>query len=344
MLPSVVLDPSVFWILDDSDSGDNRQEWLTNCFAWLTSGLAHGLPVLVPFTAVHKIFDLGFLPIESHLRTMFAQHDLSEVINAGEFAAVINRALTNLPDLLDVGWINYALFEDVTVIEDITAEVIPDDLRELSLDSIAFVAANQAVAPPRFIYAFPRAGNEIDGVAVTLRVVAVDPEDESENLGGIVASDVMVANSPRQIASLLDPLAIWQNAQSDREIAIAIAAAVANLPGQIGPPVKFAIGTGFCGSLDANACLNGGSSSLTLSKCAQLIAAAPNLSVEDFRETGSQQSPARTRPRDGARAKRCHLTTGHAGLRLLFWELADGSIELANVGPKNELIILYGDP
>lgn len=51
---------------------------------------------------------------------------------------------------------------------------------------------------------------------------------------------------------------------------------------------------------------------------------------------------AQTRPRDGASGRRCHVTKGGVGLRLMYWNKGN-HLEFSNIGPKFELIIKDGD-
>src|ERR1039457_3294181 len=71
--------------------------------------------------------------------------------------------------------------------------------------------------------------------------------------------------------------------------------------------------------------------------CARILLGEPKNSVEPFRV--SQDSTEQKTRNDGACALRTHLTKDGPGYRLMLWELKDKSIEFANVGPKNELVI-----
>lgn len=78
--------------------------------------------------------------------------------------------------------------------------------------------------------------------------------------------------------------------------------------------------------------------SLLVESCARIVLAIPKNPVTEFWESsGSQRQRVRN---DGAKAFRTHLTKKGDGFRLMLWELPDGSIEFANVGDKDELVIL----
>lgn len=77
---------------------------------------------------------------------------------------------------------------------------------------------------------------------------------------------------------------------------------------------------------------------LLVESCARIILNIPKHPVDVFRE--SSDSARQRRRHDGALAHRTHLTKKGAGFRLMLWKLADGAIEFANVGDKDELTIL----
>lgn len=71
--------------------------------------------------------------------------------------------------------------------------------------------------------------------------------------------------------------------------------------------------------------------------CARIVLGRPKNPLKEFRESASSSRQI-VRP-DGARAFRTHLTKRGVGLRLMFWVLPDGTIEFANIGDKDELVI-----
>ena len=74
--------------------------------------------------------------------------------------------------------------------------------------------------------------------------------------------------------------------------------------------------------------------------CARIILGVPKNTLGEFkRKTVSGKLEHRVRNSDGAKAYRTHITKKSEGFRLMLWILPDGTIELSNVGNKDELVI-----
>lgn len=82
----------------------------------------------------------------------------------------------------------------------------------------------------------------------------------------------------------------------------------------------------------------------SLRACADVITAAPELlkarSDHPLRATAVGTAPVKTRWFDGATARRCSIERNvAAALRLHYWVLPDGSIELASVNTHDDMAI-----
>jgi hypothetical protein len=99
---------------------------------------------------------------------------------------------------------------------------------------------------------------------------------------------------------------------------------------------SFGIGPKFLASAQAWDCGREGRHAFTLiESCARIVLNIPKHEVKEFLDSDGIQR-VRT---DGALAYRTHITKKGVGLRLMLWNLPDGTIEFANVGGKNELKI-----
>lgn len=78
---------------------------------------------------------------------------------------------------------------------------------------------------------------------------------------------------------------------------------------------------------------------ICIDTCARIIVKCPKKALSEFRDSANANAPQMGRP-DGSLAWRTHLTKHGAGYRLMFWTNRNGSIEFANIGDKDELIIL----
>lgn len=137
---------------------------------------------------------------------------------------------------------------------------------------------------------------------------------------------------------------LWDRATTNAELCFAIAIGALNLifkgtgAFDVEDLCKFSVGNAFFGSLMANQagpCERYSLPAYTL--CCQIVARSCS------RRVGRMGRPAQTvRADDKATGWRVHVTKGHEGLRLMFWETDDGKIEFANIGPKRELVIETG--
>jgi hypothetical protein len=100
---------------------------------------------------------------------------------------------------------------------------------------------------------------------------------------------------------------------------------------------SFGIGRNFISSLRVNQCLPGDRyGSVCLASILAVLCADNTYEIKVF---GINEQSKEPRTHGEFSAYRSHITKGAVGLRLMFWKRNDGFIELANVGPKQELKI-----
>jgi hypothetical protein len=110
-----------------------------------------------------------------------------------------------------------------------------------------------------------------------------------------------------------------------------------------GPPIvchNFEFGDSFLESLRKWDALGDRAYSNSVFEASARIVA--NMEKYEAKEMRSRSAGGKERPKvrsDGARAFRTHLSKSGVAMRLMFWRLANGSIEFANIGPKGELEI-----
>ncbi|QAZ66814.1 hypothetical protein C3Y92_05980 [Solidesulfovibrio carbinolicus] len=105
--------------------------------------------------------------------------------------------------------------------------------------------------------------------------------------------------------------------------------------------MDFEIGSGFVHSLHTwGANSRHDYAMVIIESCARIVLGMPKNSINEFRESAKATAKQRIRVDDGALAFRTHLTKKGVGLRLMFWRLAGGTIEFANIGAKGDLEIL----
>jgi len=104
---------------------------------------------------------------------------------------------------------------------------------------------------------------------------------------------------------------------------------------------RFTFGRKFVKTLQRN---GGRNRKKVVRACADVVMAAPCLlsarKDHPLRKNGCGGAPARTRPTDGALARRCSVETNvAAACRLHYWDRGDGLIEFASVNVHDDMSI-----
>ncbi|MGO7611559.1 hypothetical protein ACC689_09795 [Rhizobium ruizarguesonis] len=339
MIPSVVLDPSFFWLFSASDTELEAEAIWQVCRPWLNDN-EHGAKLLVHGKSIERLREKGLIPAFDSMREMIERLNLSHVVSPNELSRVVDRFLSNMITLEEVAPVCDALFENVSFDPDAMSAIGDTDLRDHSKESASISALNSHIGKTMH-YAFPRLA--IDPLTVTVRgnVILADVTN-GVLIPDTYEQDLILLRDPARFRSVLDPQHIWDQAEDDDEVKFAVQLAAEGLAA--GELPKCSVGPSFLSSLRRNQAINGAFSAATLTKCAQALAGVEGISIKEFKyePVGNKAAKVRIRPKDGASAYRAHIPSGALGLRLMLWKLVSGAWEFANVGPKNEEIIEMG--
>jgi hypothetical protein len=165
-----------------------------------------------------------------------------------------------------------------------------------------------------------------------------------------VFGSVVTVKGPSCVCDALSANDIWNVAQTSIDIHFSILMKMGEIQKSNGQPIAieklpaFFVGSDFADSLRAN---QAGSNSQygqnVLESCARLILEKPKNAVDPFMKgPRSSNQEQWMRGRDGMLAFRTHVTKKGAGLRLVFWQSATGTIELANVAVHDDLTLCEG--
>lgn len=154
---------------------------------------------------------------------------------------------------------------------------------------------------------------------------------------------VSIFESYKQYISSLDYYAIYARATGPDSLKFSLYVGALQRLHQKGMPLskvsydQIYIGTRFWESLKINQCLpDQGFAHATLDAVVDVLASYKSDRPKIF-ETSAGSGEARTK--DRCHAYRVHVTKSGVALRLMFWIDSEENIELANVGPKQELKI-----
>jgi hypothetical protein len=215
--------------------------------------------------------------------------------------------------------------------------------------TFSVIACHQSKSPDEFMLASAESvdpddseENERDELRFSVTLVDLDnPEIKAKlalPLPARIDHAVPVAFGREALIGRLGSLELWKAATSELQVRDAISARIRELEdsgaAQPGTAKQFRIGHQFLGSAKTNGF---GSRLNVVDSCARILVDIPKKPIKPFR-VSEQSDKQRTRT-DGSKAFRSHLTSDGPGYRLMFWEMADGVIEFANIGPKFELVI-----
>ena len=172
-------------------------------------------------------------------------------------------------------------------------------------------------------------------------------EDSDPDLGfrGNVSTDIVLVKDYVAFLQSLDGFSLWKRAVTSEEIGLSLFVGAiekkfirGEFRGRLDFPI-FGIGSEFVDSLVGNQAIGAGRfSRATFETALSVICENVGQSMWKSERSGRKQIIRR----DGALAWRCHVSSRHEALRLMYWK-KDGMVEFANVGNKNELTILDGD-
>jgi hypothetical protein len=351
MTCSIVVDPSALWLLDGSEANEEEaSDYVTAAVMWISGALRAGCSLAVSDRAVQRLADAGVFPAEAHIRSVLERAGLAHVVSAKQLATSISKFLSTAPRIEDEWEISDVLTDAEIIEPDLFSSIANHDLRLISLLNACLICAHSTAGcgGGRYVlYGYPRLKTPVETAEVRYTLVEVVSDGVAVTIPLTGVETVRFVKAPTEISAALDAEKVWASATSVVDLELAISLAASRLAKQADrKDIKaFRVGSAFLDSLRRHGAHGvGGYGRTTLNRCAQVVAASDNLDVHDFREKAAPTSSARRRARDNARARRTHVTAKHEALRLMFWDLACGAVEFANVGNKFGLHIEDGDP
>lgn len=348
MLPSVVASQACLWMAEPTDDVEDALESIQAAMSWLkVSPLSIERP-LVRGSDITVLADVGRFPAEPYFTDLLENAGLNTVLDAKTLASMVSRFLATANLIETEAPVQDAEFSGVNFSPDLYSDVAAPT-RDCTESSVCFVALNNQHPSSRgYFLACCRTGGNPLSLAITCQVDASDQGGALSYNPFLMNAILPVLGSPNHFIDALTPASVWGSAQSETELEIAIelqARAMLAAGGGGGAVPAFRVGSEFLPALGlAQAAGSGPYSSVTLSKCAQVLVAPALAAAAPLRTSAAANASQRRRTRDGAGAMRSHITGGHAALRLMHWVLPDGSIEFSTVRNKFDVQIDDGKP
>ena len=348
MPPSVVLDPSIFWLATGDEGNPLLEQLVIRSVSWLRRNALDKITILISGKMLERLAEAGVFPAQPHFENIIRAANLHHVVSPRELATYVARFMSNVPTIEESCPVRDALFEHPQFQLDVFVN-LPREIACLSKLVCLLTAMNAKVGEQEiksYVYGYSRLDVSRLDLNVQAALLMVDPDKYEIQLGGELTKELKLVQEPEAYYDCLDSIELWREAETAWEVELAIALAAKKIAAQAGAVVRRCrVGTAFLDALrNCQALGSGAHASIVLGKCALIAANAPNLEIHDFRERPAAGAAVKVRQRDQARARRLYVTGGHEGLRLMYWECPGGIIEFATVRNKFDLDIDEGNP
>jgi len=350
IFPALVVDPFLICLPRHCEEPDHLDQFVSNLLAWADILRRKEVPVHFPAVCLDAVLEYGYYPYDHELRQTAARLG-AEHLSVDLVCRVAQEVLERTPTLEEACEITIVDFDEDSyeVSPDIYVTRLADKLGWAFKHGLATIACFERAssATSRFMIA-SASSKPVDAfdnleLRIVARIDGLDVSTRLADLAKVVPFDLdhsfSVALDGQSLLRTVGCLALWLQAHTADHVRDAVNARVEEVlaagTGSRDQLRQFRVGNEFLES----ARRNGFASRLNpIDSCARILLGVPKNPVEPFR-ISVDSTIQRTRG-DGARAFRTHLTKDGPGYRLMYWELADGSIEFANIGPKHELAIL----
>ena len=350
VFPALVVDPFLVCLPRHCDETEQLDQFVDNLLSWADLLRRKEVPVHFPAVCLDAILEHGYYPYDYELRQTAARLG-ADHLSIDLVCKVAQEVLERTPTLEEKCEIAIVDFEEDSyqVFPNIYVSRLADQLGWAFKHGLAMIACfERGGSPsPRFMIASasskPIEAFDDQELRIVARIGGLDCSPKLADLERTVPFDVdhsfSVALDGKSLLRTIGCLGLWLQAETTDHVRDAINARAEEVlaagTGTREQVRRFRVGEHFLESARRNgfaARLN------AVDSCARIVLDLPKNSVEPFR-IGADSTVQRTR-KDGARAFRTHLTKDGPAFRLMYWELVDGSIEFANIGPKHELVIL----
>lgn len=326
-------DPSLVWISDPTDSSNLASECLSRVISWLTFANRNHVQMYVDYNAIIELYSEDLVPNDNHISSIINKIGYEGVINAKELAKLINElviASCDMPEPVE----KIANFTSLGI--DFSASISNESKRKLSENSFLNYCLLWGTSQVELSYVFPRISEEKVTTRNEIQVDIFETDVQRVFDESTIGVEVPVFGTDAGLYASLNPHEIWKAAVDGHILEEAIRSLAFNKDIAHIALKSFSFGSSFFETAKKNGGISGSISSVLMNKIYEILTGSDGVVISPFRTSSNSSAPVRTRASDNAEARRVHLTKCHEGYRLLFWELDDGSLEFANVGPKFE--------
>lgn len=347
-LPSVLIDPYVLCLSAYEGGDDGFDAFVEKITAWSELTARSDIEILFSEDCLLGMYEDNCYPNEYKIRSFYRANP-KEYVDEQTLCTIVKTVLDSTPTLESRSKIKTVLFDEKTC--QINPREIIERLQEKTQSSFKhclnlFSLWNSLSDIEHVI------GSNCDGFKDDFdgQLSINSTIHDAEYFGkGELQIDFPVSLDCHhpvcrcfdEILEQVDILDLWNNARDqdavtdaiNRQTLLLIKAGIPNNQS------NYRLGTNLLDSLQGwNFSKRADWARNFIETCARIILQNPKNPIRPFWEDIDKKI-RKIRNADGAKAYRTRITKKSEGFRLMFWKLSDGTIEFANVGSKNELII-----
>ncbi|WP_297020639.1 hypothetical protein [Thalassospira sp.] len=348
MTINISIGPSFFTEAFESDNPIIKRKFLS-LYLQLSrfSNFGNHLRTLINPETIDYLSSTDNFPFAHRLENLLASIDENDIVNANDLSSRLTSIIERSIDYDAIG-ITDLLCSNINIDGSPLQDLAPaaQEAEERCVTVSALHACSLLRTKHEVLSCLPSSNYQVNAHGQIHDIEPIECLETDINTPFSFAGTIKNVNLECRIEDYINAWEVWKTSETPEDLELAIyvkAYEILKATGEQNPDLKvssFKIGDYFLNSLlDNQAARSARFSHTTLNSTARLVAGIALENCNAFRKASASTAAQLTRQSDGAKAWRYHLTKGHEALRLMYWSLPNGKIELANVGPKAELLI-----
>jgi len=345
----IVVDPFLLCLPNPCTASDQLELFIDSILGWKKLIDRKDACVLFSDSAQVALNVDDEFPHRHRLANLIKHHNY-EIADQKTISQLVDGILKRMPSFEDYYGIDEVLIDDYLVDPTFMLSRLKENCQIAFAEILSIISVVQhldAASHDAVTIASSLSNDTTDSfpndVKITSRIDAVNYCKEEINYPEFfqctVCNKITISFSHENLINEFSLLDIWKQNSDDSSAINAIEVYINNLVDSGVDPqhkAEFNIGPNF---LDSTKKWGDPYLFNIIESCARIILGIPKYALNEFRTSSKSTSKQRTRD-DGALAYRTHLTKKGVGLRLMVWQLPNGSYEFANIGAKGELEIM----
>ncbi|MEZ9572162.1 hypothetical protein AB4249_01830 [Vibrio sp. 10N.261.55.F4] len=288
---------------------------------------------------VEILSDNNLFPAFKTFNDYLVLKELEDEVSAYDLVRLFNNVMENCEDIRELHDIHEFEISDGFSFPQVTSTPICNNFTNNSIALCSYIEMTKEVK------LLPLLDDNVTSDSYNYEIPEITALDKGEfmEMSGF-ETNIALYKSCTDLMKFYSPSDLWRKSVTDFSYKLAIFYKCKDISFSQNEGTRasicldsFDIGQRFVESLNTHQCSGSGRFAMTLlDSIARLLLEEPKNEVKVFATSAGGTTP-RTRGQDIA--FRLHVTKSGEGLRLMFWRKSCGTIELANVANKSEIVI-----